>query len=650
MSKLLSVKEVSEFLGVSYATVTNWEKTGLIRRDQSSQGRMYPLPIVQTLREGILSGKIPRLNQRRNKIFKQGYIFPTEYCPEERVRLFTEFVSDLSEKYYPGNLINGQIFITAYYLVLQEKSVNNPLVIKLLDELRLALGIESQSDLFDDMTALIQDTTYQFTAKNFDLLGTVYLYATSMHSRKAGGQYFTPNFICESMVNDVSLFLPQRDSLSVLDPAAGSGNFLLALMRLFSHYRNPPMLKIAAWEKDTLLCKILNFNLKLYHLVYYSYLRINFEIAEKDSLKRDGLLEGTYDAIIGNPPWGKAKNIQEYSCYDVHTGSEDIASLFIERAVTLLNRKGVLAYVVPSSLFTIRMHTRLRKFLFEHAGICKLTDYDLAFKSVIAPCLSFIAMKNHRVSEIEINLFRNPPRSLEILFQSADTLSSTGDPFMYYIPQEVKTILKKMDETTSEDYTLKNSKWALGVVTGNNKLHLSRHKTPNNEPIFTGKEVGDFHFSPAKWYIEFGVGKYQQVAPESLYRAPEKLVYKFISRDIVFSYDNSGSLVLNSANIVIPPCNLKVLCLLLNSSPIRFYYREKFRTHKTLRTNLESLPFPRFDKNQESSLMEIARHLSSSALTFPAIAPKIDRIVASAFRFTDAETSFISSQLNRKID
>ena len=53
-------------------------------------------------------------------------------------------------------------------------------------------------------------------------------------------------------------------------------------------------------------------------------------------------------------------------------------------------------------------------------------------------------------------------------------------------------------------------------------------------------------------FIRFDPDRFQQAAPERKYRAPEKLVYRFISKKLIVAYDDRGRLTLNSANILIP--------------------------------------------------------------------------------------------------
>ena len=97
-----------------------------------------------------------------------------------------------------------------------------------------------------------------------------------------------------------------------------------------------------------------------------------------------------------------------------------------------------------------------------------------------------------------------------------------------------------------------NSRWGLGIVTGNNQTCLKTEQTDELEPIYTGKEIQPYRLSAPKRFIRFTPQNFQQCAPEVLFRTSPKLLYKFIGSKLVFAIDNERSLALNSANILIP--------------------------------------------------------------------------------------------------
>ena len=149
--------------------------------------------------------------------------------------------------------------------------------------------------------------------------------------------------------------------------------------------------------------------------------------------------------------------------------------------------------------------------------------------------------------------------------------------------------------------------FALGIVTGDNKGKVKRIREDGMECVFTGKEILRYVLKPAVNFLHYDRKEFQQVAPDKYYRAPEKLVYKFISDMPVFAYDNTGSLFLNSANILIPKIpgmSIKTVLAFLNSNFLRYYYSIIFGDVKILKGNLMLLPFPEISPE---TAMEIDR-------------------------------------------
>lgn len=78
-----------------------------------------------------------------------------------------------------------------------------------------------------------------------------------------------------------------------------------------------------------------------------------------------------------------------------------------------------------------------------------------------------------------------------------------------------------------------NITFGLGIVTGNNDLYIKDKSEDGFEPVISGKELGKYFvkYNKINKYILFEKNKLQQVAPESLYRCKNKILYKFIGKN-----------------------------------------------------------------------------------------------------------------------
>ena len=124
---------------------------------------------------------------------------------------------------------------------------------------------------------------------------------------------------------------------------------------------------------------------------------------------------------------------------------------------------------------------------------------------------------------------------------------------------------------------------------------MSNQKKSDNEKIIKGADIEKFKIKNCKNYILFTPSDFQQCAPEKMYRAKEKLLYKFISKKLVFAYDDKQTLTLNSCNILIPKIeglDIKYILGILNSDIVQFYFEKKFKSVKVLKSHIEQIPIP----------------------------------------------------------
>ena len=128
------------------------------------------------------------------------------------------------------------------------------------------------------------------------------------------------------------------------------------------------------------------------------------------------------------------------------------------------------------------------------------------------------------------------------------------------------------------------------------------------EPVITGKDIEKYSIAPIKRYVRFTPEKFQQCAPERLYRAKNKLFYRFIADEPIVAMDDNGRISLNSANIILPKIegySSKYIMAVLNSDIMSFYYKNRFRNFKVLRSCLEQLPIPICSEKDRAIIEEL---------------------------------------------
>ena len=229
----------------------------------------------------------------------------------------------------------------------------------------------------------------------------------------------------------------------------------------------------------------------------------------------------------------------------------------------------------------------------------------------------------------------------------------TADNFTFITNDSEYAILEKIKKRPDIIMLKNNADFALGIVTGNNKKYISNNKTADNEMILKGSDISKYHIKQSDNYIIFTPENFQQVAPVQMYRAPEKLFYRFICNQLVFAYDNRQTLSLNSCNIVIPRIDglhIKYILAILNSRIAQFIYKKEFNSVKVLRNHIEHIPIPIVSEQKQNEIIELTDILIrgiDDEQTY-IIYDKLDDIIFNLWALSNDEINIIKNAIDNE--
>lgn len=463
---------------------------------------------------------------------------------------------------------------------------------------------------------------------NNDPLGFIYQSITDEGTRNSRGIYYTPPAIVNLMAGSIRL----KPGQTILDPCCGSGAFLLRV-----ETDSPEALY--GVDNDPLAVIIASTNL----LLRYPDREFMPQIFCLDFLTgpRSSQLPPRFDFILTNPPWGSDRS-KVYSGIHLEIQSRERASMIIAESLNRLTPGGKAGFVLPVSLLATRTHSDVRKLILQSATLNAIRLPDTRFDGVFTGFFTLELTNSRPDGNQEYRLTTSAGENADIVLTPEETASGTVRTKA--VPDVELAIIRKMEAKRSDD--LRASRWALGIVTGDNKGKLHDSPSEGMEPIYTGKEVGPFRLSEPRKFIRFNRSEMQQCAPEKTYRSAEKLIYRFISSTLTVAYDAGGALTLNSANIVIPALktvSAKAAAALLNSSIYRLYYRSICSDIKVLKSALSRLPFPELTREANEVLSGFTTEAIEGGHT-DALQSRLDNYVCSLFNLTDEERAYALSQ------
>jgi methylase of polypeptide subunit release factors len=463
-----------------------------------------------------------------------------------------------------------------------------------------------------------------------DILGFIYQSLISEGERNITGQYYTSQKVVEYMLGDKML----ADDETFLDPCCGSGAFLLRVST-----NNPA--NLYGFDINPIAVMLASANL----LAKYADKVFTPQIYCVDFLKRDLFVNATqkfplrFDNIYTNPPWGTDKAGEYVYNYPL-VKSKERASMFLVKALDYIKESSILYFLLPTSLLKIKAHSDIRKFLLNSTTIHQIDLYNNRFDGVFTDFFSLkfsvghVEEQNYSVSngvtQTNILIPKSEYSSAAIITDKMNTLD--------------KSIIHKMESLRHDDLT--HSQWALGIVTGDNKNKVKKTLEQGLEPVYTGKQVKPFSLKEGSSYILFSPETFQQCAKTEYFRAPEKLIYRFIAKYPIVAYDDKQCLCLNSANILIPELDsiaIKSVAALMNSTLYHYYYTKKFSDIKVLKGNLQALPFPKLTVDQDRKLSDLVTSFQLSDYS-EEHQRRLDKVVYSIFGITSTEQVYIHSQ------
>ncbi len=642
-NRKISLEETTSLLGVSSATVRNWIRHNYLV-PEDTKNLFFDYPQVIELKDKINNGEIDRLNRRANKRNSNTSFIPEEYADNQKVVELVEQILAVANKEQLNQ--NTVIYFIALILLrkngnisfandLSDLKITNPI---LREELNW--WVSAAKNNLRHHTELLDLEIPEVT----DLLGLIYQSLVAEGNKAQAGSYYTPKVIVENIVQEYV-----TETSTFLDPCCGTGQFLLCASSVIKNPSN-----IWGFDIDEVAVRIARINL---------ILRFPDDIFYPNVYHRNTLLElndnqlfttfnanlPAFDVVATNPPWGvhlsKSETGQLKKLFpDIK--SNETFSYFIKKGVEFLKEGGILSYILPEAILNIKTHRDIRFFLLNQTTLKKIRHLNRVFKNVFTPVIRMDLAKIIPSGEEKITATNGTTHKLE-----QDRLKNNPDYiFDVFNKNEDWAIFDKVYSLPFKSLS-GNADWALGVVTGNNEKYLVDNVTIENEPIFTGKEVKRFVFAEPRKYIKFVPEDFQQVAPEHKYRAPEKLVYKFISKELVFSYDDTQALTLNSANILIPKVPnypVKTILALLNSSLYQFLYQKKFGAIKILKSDLEKLPLPEMSETKHESIKLMINQLLERGLSENKRMSRyqeLDEMIMSLFDLNTEEKTYVFNNI-----
>lgn len=263
-----------------------------------------------------------------------------------------------------------------------------------------------------------------------------HIYDTFIENQRASGAYYTPLLLADFILSETIGEDVIRSDMTILDPACGSGIFLVGAYRRLIHawrqYRQPTptdlsrilQQSIFGVDKNREAVRIAAFGLYLEILNHLSNQQIRDEsfqfppLQPKNLLVHDFFAEKEvdhhfthkFDRVVGNMPWGQGtltKTAQKWLAKHNYTvGGKQAAPAFMLRAPQFCKDNGEIALLTSSksSIFvTSQTHQKFRSRFFTTYDVRAVVNFSAMrqelFEGAISPIVAIFYSANEPVLE-----------------------------------------------------------------------------------------------------------------------------------------------------------------------------------------------------------------------------------------------------------
>ena len=299
---------------------------------------------------------------------------------------------------------------------------------------------------------------------------------------------------------------------------------------------------------------------------------------------------GGFDVVIGNPPYVDTKSIEkdkvQYYKKQYYTAGNRVNTfaLFVEISIRLLIDNGKCGMIIHRNLIRSNDYEKCREYILDNALIESILSFGIGvFENVTGEMtvLTFQKSKAENNNIVVHNFNKNIDytQKPKIINQNIFK-TSLGKRFNIYLNPAIIKLLLKIEQNTIKCGEIADT--FQGIIAKNEKKDISNKKLKDNyKPIIRGKSINKYCKLKSHEYINYyeGTKVLTRGRVRKIFDLEGKIVTQHISGKITATLDNNKYYYMqtvNGTNSKNKNYSNKYLLALFNSNLLNFYYEYRF--------------------------------------------------------------------------
>ena len=358
---------------------------------------------------------------------------------------------------------------------------------------------------------------------------------------------------------------------------------------------------------------------------------------------------GGFDVVVGNPPYvlcqpsnTEEKLLKFYNNFEVANYKIDLYHLFFEKGIKILNPKGYLGFITPNTYLTNKYTVNLRKLILEKTSINTIIKYNEIVFAEAGVDVVTILLSNFKIKNNKINILSSKNKTLTVIDKKEQEIWENDELKVFNLNKELSI---KLENTILLD---KIYSVTFGLQTKDKSKYVSEIKSPEWEECYTGKNISRYFLSKANLYFLNNPSEVKAGGSWNmkLHKSKKIVVRQVGNPEPIFAYDDKKIPSLNTMyNIVNIDKNFDDFYILsiLNSKLMKKYWLSKYNDNKDLFPKikgyqLKELPIKKISLEAQQPFIEKADKMLFLNKNLQELSQKFQRLLTRKFELEKLTT------------